>query len=481
MFDICVGFLRPNTTSSVLNNATKQLSTVYANRAVSPRVLLEGDTVQEILHQFKNTKCAYLVLMEHGTIITNQRLVYECIHEMGNMGSLVMGLMVEHDGIVYPSPKFLIIDELLLNKRSASTLWPEAIDDEEKLEFFQESCVPAIEMFGEVHVKRGGYGIIRYASRAGWPVLNLTEEQRGWLHHIQPRHSSELMDEFIHYGPSMHPNLFPEQNLFLKWSSGRFNSWSRDIDVYGLEAFEFRNVSCAKAFSDQSSFWMPSEREFSPIIPYDRTMMENMMFTSHNMTDDTKCFSTSTFKATIGHLYAPAGGFSALKILRNNHFSENTNVYHYSVSGREVWFRQHLVREWDGVDLPAFINDFRRRHDVTFNHLEHYQNDMWLHVIAEFGGEREFKTLWQAFKKLKHNYVTMGAHTNTGLDEIITQTHDVYLYMGDIHSHLVMAMADGRGAVAKCFESLIANLKTRCPRIVIEGYDPDGRYYTYRA
>jgi hypothetical protein len=115
-------------------------------------------------------------------------------------------------------------------------------------------------------------------------------------------------------------------------------------------------------------------------------------------------------------VYCVAAGFKPYRILHTHRFDADTRVVLFDYSSRALEFRRRLLREWDGTDYPAFLQQsFRDSPPDTYFQLwagkkpgEVDQSDvvmLWKAETDRWGGEEAFQKHWNRCRSLPHEFV----------------------------------------------------------------------------
>ena len=103
-------------------------------------------------------------------------------------------------------------------------------------------------------------------------------------------------------------------------------------------------------------------------------------------------------------MFSAAAGFKPIALLRNNGFHEGTVVNYFDWCTASINFKKHLLETWDGADFDKWLLE----HDLEYNFSSTYRgnySEFWKKEIEmEFGSAEEFQTLWNRYRKLKHNF-----------------------------------------------------------------------------
>ena len=105
----------------------------------------------------------------------------------------------------------------------------------------------------------------------------------------------------------------------------------------------------------------------------------------------------------IDALFSVAAGFKPLSILNANGFHEETQVHYFDWCEASLKYKKHLLDTWNGYDLHEWLLE----HDLEYNFSSTYRGNYesyWQQEVAEHGGREAFKTLWDMYKNLKHEF-----------------------------------------------------------------------------
>ena len=106
----------------------------------------------------------------------------------------------------------------------------------------------------------------------------------------------------------------------------------------------------------------------------------------------------------VDSMFSAAAGFKTVALLRNNGFHEDTIVNYFDWCNSSINFKKHLLETWDGIDFDKWLLE----HDLEYNFSSTYRGnykEFWDREIKkEFSSAKEFKELWDRYRKLKHNF-----------------------------------------------------------------------------
>tara|TARA_B110000495_G_scaffold76040_1_gene65193 strand:+ start:347 stop:1846 length:1500 start_codon:yes stop_codon:yes gene_type:complete len=137
----------------------------------------------------------------------------------------------------------------------------------------------------------------------------------------------------------------------------------------------------------------------------------------------------------IDALFSAAAGFKPLAILNANGFHEGTQIHYFDWCEASLNYKKHLLETWDGYDLHEWLLE----HDLEYNFSSAYRGNyesFWQQEVAEHGGREAFKTLWDRYKNLKHEFhiIDIVNESSKLFDKISSITGTTVLWTTNIWS-----------------------------------------------
>ena len=157
---------------------------------------------------------------------------------------------------------------------------------------------------------------------------------------------------------------------------------------------------------------LQNEIEVDKLTNYSaRAWMRKLAYQEFIEKDRVYAFNTERLSAEgvrtsgpIDNLFCAAAGFKPLALLRNNQFHDNTTVHYFDWCESSLNFKKHLLETWDGLDFDKWLLE----HDLKYNFSSTYRGnytEFWeLEITKEFISKEEFKSLWDRYKLLKHEF-----------------------------------------------------------------------------
>jgi hypothetical protein len=125
----------------------------------------------------------------------------------------------------------------------------------------------------------------------------------------------------------------------------------------------------------------------------------------------------------IDHLYSAAAGFKPLAILDANGFHSGTTVHYFDWCDASLNYKKHLLETWNGYDLHEWLLDNDLKYNFASTYRGNYES-FWQQELKEFGGSLRFQSLWDRYKKLKHEFHKIDIVTDSkSLFNEINKTH----------------------------------------------------------
>lgn len=182
-------------------------------------------------------------------------------------------------------------------------------------------------------------------------------------------------------------------------------------------------------------------------------------------------FGCRKLQVEISKLYSVPNGFRPLEILLEYGFTSDTEVIYFARNTTELAFRQVLWEDWDGENFPKFISDYADLY--RFNVPRHDVLEAWQKALETFGGAKEFKDLWQAYKKLRHYFTLVGRAKRFEL--AVEDGPGVYVYWGNLFTTDTVHYHEPITDLARDFLWFHQDLLKQNPNMLMEGTDHWGR------
>ena len=152
-------------------------------------------------------------------------------------------------------------------------------------------------------------------------------------------------------------------------------------------------------------------------------------------------------------------------------FTSDTEVIYFARTTTELAFRQVLLEDWDGENFPKFIGDYADM--FRFDIARYDVPAVWQKALETFGGPKEFKDLWQAYKKLRHHYTLVGRAKRFEL--AVEDGPGVYVYWDNLFTNYTTHFHSSYAEIASDFSWFYQDLLKQNPDMLMEGTDYWGR------
>ncbi len=131
----------------------------------------------------------------------------------------------------------------------------------------------------------------------------------------------------------------------------------------------------------------------------------------------------------LDNVYAVAAGFRPLQLLNACQYHSGTRVVYFDYSQSALNFKKWLWKNWDGRDYNAAIGFYKTQVDPQFSPIwfvgKNYDSQ-WKEVLDYFGGEDAWLELWQAYRKLEHEFIHCSL-----FDDYTSLTNDMKQHLGN--------------------------------------------------
>ncbi|MDH3692484.1 MAG: hypothetical protein OEU36_23885 [Gammaproteobacteria bacterium] len=146
------------------------------------------------------------------------------------------------------------------------------------------------------------------------------------------------------------------------------------------------------------------------------------------------------FTGPVSTLYSVAAGFKPNRILETHGYDDNTTVVFFDYSKRALDIRKDIVENWNGEDFPNFVRYLVEKYPKSdtlyqlwegLSSHERQWKDVerrWEGELERWGGEQVFKSHWQNYRSLRHEYL----HCN-----ILADSSKLFEIMGDEKSSII--------------------------------------------
>ena len=131
--------------------------------------------------------------------------------------------------------------------------------------------------------------------------------------------------------------------------------------------------------------------------------------------------------------FGPAAGFKYLDLLLYN---KRCKFIFYDYNQLSLDWLKHLVENWDGSDIVTFLTkqDEKFKSKFKYVHGDLEKNEDLLY--RQFGGEENFKEIWQRFKECDIKFVQCNLYDTESIKKLLveSQHEEVFFYYSNIFS-----------------------------------------------
>jgi hypothetical protein len=434
--DICVGYLDHTDQISVpmVADKARTLTKLSVTKHLQAPRCFEATNIDDILLWFTSEyRSRYLVVIKYGVVLNDFKIVKDAIDDLVRTNTAVKGRVEQKDGSWYLDDSFVIIDRVqyeslgypswgLENKTQAAIRAQLCTADDKA--FLLETHY--YEVKDVIRSKGGGWNLINRSIRSNKPIQAFTMVDDVCLHYMDPHSSTiELAGALCSNTPMASSELTQNQSWFLLNYAPTETLLGRSVEVFDTEVYR----------------------------PW--------------------CGET---QIEIRNLYTLASGFKPLRILQHHGFRDDTTVTYFDVSGQAIEFRKTMIDQWDGVDFPAFLHRINSTRSFTLLIGPHPEN-AWQDVLKTFGGPREFKVLWDRYRRLPHVYRTVNVFEYPELVTTgIRSDPQSYMWFSDVFCTVEAHLIKDPHELDHQFMKFYKGIREANPVMILDGRYPSGRF-----
>jgi hypothetical protein len=436
MHDVCVGYLdrSVDVDHPLVAEKTKQLTRLSVTRHLQAPSNYEATTVDDILNWFKTQfSSRYLVIIKYGVILDDFQIVINSIQELSRSNGVIKGRLVMKDGAWYLDDSFLIVDRVRYESMFTPSWGEHHMPYESFIATLDKGPYGTHELNAtpdRIHVKSppmGGWNLIHRSLLSGKTVIHLGLSDMDSLYYLEPTAGTSLLAEAFYDFATVKSSIVPrDQYDFLSRHSYGSSSLGSSVDVF-------------------------DSRPTKPVCGGSPMVIQN--------------------------LYSLASGFRPLQILKHHGFRDDTTVTYLDLSEQALVFRRCMVNDWDGINYPRFAHRVINHHKLKVSRSEPDWEQAWQDVLQTFGGPREFKVLWDRYRKLKHTYVITDF---LGLPDYqfteFSQSPQSYLWFGNAFCNYDAHVDSSQLDLDLSFKEFKELVKRKNSRMILDGCDSYGRF-----
>lgn len=279
----------------------------------------------------------------------------------------------------------------------------------------------------------------------------------GYNNHHERRSTAFLLDlKNVRIGYKDFPDYFELTSYYLNPMFGT-KSFSMALDDFCAHG---QSLDWDDQYSFLARYYCDPNAE-----PYGVTIQDSEPYRSEH-----------THGRSINQLYTVASGFKPILLLANKGFTPSTRVVYYDNSDIALVFRRVMVETWDGINFPRFVDKLATKDHFQVTRDSNAVQRAWEDTLAQCGGEREFKTIWDKYRKLNHKYIiTDLLQLPCFLYDSILNDPQSYIFWDDCFSTNTAHLQYPIEHLAQKYQAFYGEVLSRCPLITMDGRDHWGR------
>ncbi len=362
--------------------------------------IIEAPSVDEILEQATNLDYRWCLILPYGRIIAERwtpdhwqaQDLFSALRERVDQGDfLVAGSLTGNANTWFGFENRCLLVNLEMYRQLSAPSFDltcegpiEVPAAEQRMLQGRISALLPTDKTGVLHPALPGWNFISTSLRNGVPVVGFDEHLRGSILDLEAtcpdrtRALTQYLNQGIeNYNPDeTHPELGNDQLTFLNLVQPQTNSAPNGVFLWNIEAYD--------------DIETPRDDFCSPVTT----------------------------------LYSVAAGFKPNRILYTHGTDASTRVVYFDYSPKALAVKKYMVDHWDGEDFPGFVDRLLEAfpYPETFYQLwdgltpDNVESGdiqrMWQRELERWGTARNFEDHWQAYRKLKHEYVCCNLLTD---------------------------------------------------------------------
>lgn len=522
MQSICFAFLNLDHLFADKQVADKcyQFTRLFANRLFPRSPMFRSGDYEDILAWADSTHSEYLMILGPGTILFNEQAVLSCVREVGEHEAMVLG-DISIQSQTYPSllhsAAFLDLGQW---RRAKRPQWGKPGDTHAvKIPYQTQSSPDLLTSTGLTQDKLiTGYGhnIIHKSLEHHKQVRALPAAFSKYTKVMQVIDYQEalakcLFEDFIYHQDELDQESY--QILAVMYDETLEGTVCQLTNDDHLIPFRVKTIHEARQDSNQPVIDNQGQLQIKEVVKpivtnYQPEILDSTgQVMSRNTTSSPIVISSSVLapgfhgslygskkisgssgsiqssqvlsgsfrcrklQVEISKLYSVPNGFRPLEILMEYGFTSDTEVIYFARNTTELAFRQVLLEDWDGENFPKFISDYADMY--RFNQPRCDVPAAWQNTLETFGSAKEFKDLWQAYKKLRHHFTLVGRSKRFEL--AVEDGPGVYVYWDNLFTNTTTHYHESHVDIASDFAWFYKDLLEQNPNMLMEGTDHWGR------
>ena len=136
-----------------------------------------------------------------------------------------------------------------------------------------------------------------------------------------------------------------------------------------------------------------------------------------------------------------------------------TNFIWYDFDPASCAFKRETLKEWDGTNYPAWVEDWCKRNPESNQLLKDMTYERWPMVIDSFGGANSFQDFWTQISFSDHTVLEVDLINNhdTLFEKI--KNKRTFMWTSNIYSYIIPTLLAKPFQLEKSFISLVEKLQ----------------------
>lgn len=509
MLPTCFAFLdlKGSVVDDLLAQKCYQISRAFTTKLFPKAPMFQSNDYDEILAWADRTRCDFLFIQSPGTVLWSPSAVQSCIQLSREFDSTIIGEYEFSASMEYPGikPRAILVNLVLwrkmkkpkwgmpddmINVRMPYQTW----DSPDLLANSGIIATKTLSMPGGNIISKSmeGFSAIRAIPDAFYRFASFMEV------HDHQEGISKALNDFVYYNDELDLDsmrvlgaMYDEvlEGVTVKLFSNpspkplRIRSLQEarkehDNDSQLSISLEFSmdprsNVVTSTTPGLNAS--IPIVHDDSRIIPRIPPLPQQSQYRQSiplvMQSTQSPYMRCRKLQVEISKLYSIPSGFRPLEILMEHGFNSDTEVIYFARSTAELTFRQVLLEDWNGTNFHKFAMDYSDMYRLDTPRMD--IAEAWQNTLETFGGAKEFRDLWNAYKKLRHHYTFIKRENHYEL--AIEDGPGVYVYWDDFCSNHTIQYHQTIGEAADNFTWFYSDLLKQNPHALLEGLDNWGR------
>lgn len=322
------------------------------------------------------------------------------------------------------------------------------------------------------HVRKMGHKYVAFWFDGCWPktegiekkILNYITrlEKKDWITAVHPKYLDSLMllniDEFIAW-PAKSPNF----GNYKFWAE----NWISDCTVELSKTIE-RNIVVGAPQTDPENFLnglMNEKYTDHTISRGARVIIKRKNIPSSPVYFvNTEPLDVDIIEQNKGKIYqqyvGTTAGFKLLYNAYNYGFDlHSTKFVWYDFDAHSLKFKRLMVENWDGIDYPAFVEQFCSKYPEANSLLLKDAKKQWASILEHFGGENNWLDFWCQVGCMEHEFIEVDLIS--GHKQITDKLDNVstFFWTSNIYSYVLLKVMSEPFKLERSFADLVTRLQ----------------------